>query len=161
MKKEGTPVTYVLLHNIRSVFNVGSMFRTADALGIDTIYLSGHTPTPLDRFNNKRKDFAKVALGAEESVTWKYFAEPYSLIDELKQGGVDVIAVEQGTHSVDYKSVRITKPTIFIFGNEVEGVEKALLDKADVIAEIPMAGTKESLNVSVSFGIALFRMLDR
>jgi len=137
------------------------MFRTSDALGISKIYLSGHTPTPLDRFGNKRKDVAKVALGAEDSVQWEYVEDPVPLVQKLKAEGVKVVAVEQDVRAVDYKTVKITEPTLFIFGNEVEGVSKELLDVSDVVAVIPMKGKKESLNVSVSFGVALYRMLDR
>ncbi len=152
--------TYILLHNIRSVHNVGSIFRTSDALGVSKIYLTGHTPTPLDRFGNKRKDFAKVALGAEDSVAWEYCADPLLLIDQLKKSDIEIVAVEQHAQSVDYKTVKVERPTLFIFGTEVTGIEKEILEKADVIAEIPMSGKKESLNISVSFGVAMFRMLD-
>lgn len=137
------------------------MFRTSDALGISKMYLTGHTPTPLDRFGNKRKDVAKVALGAEESVSWEYHEDPLPLIKELKEKGIKVISVEQHANAVDYKSVSVTEPTLFVFGNEVQGVSDELLKLSDTIAVIPMKGKKESLNVSVSFGIALYRMLDR
>jgi 23S rRNA (guanosine2251-2'-O)-methyltransferase len=157
MKKEA----YILLHDIRSVFNVGAIFRTSDALGINKIYLSGFSPTPLDRFGNKRQDFAKVSLGAEDTVAWEAIKDPLILIDTLKKEGVEIIAVEQNPRSVDYKKVETELPTLFIFGREVEGIEDALLAKADVIAEIPMIGKKESLNVAVSAGIVLFRLLDQ
>lgn len=155
-----TPV-FILLHNIRSVHNVGSMFRTSDALGISKIYLTGHTPTPVDRFGNKRKDVAKVALGAEESVPWEYQEDPVLLVQELKKKGIKILAVEQDERAVDYKTVKVQEPTLFIFGNEVNGVTEELLSLSDTIAAIPMSGKKESLNVSVSFGIALFGMLNR
>lgn len=157
MKKE----IYVLLHDIRSVHNVGSMFRTSDALGVHKIYLTGYTPTPLDRFGNKRKDIAKVALGAEESVSWEYIEDPIGLIAQLKQKGVRVVSVEQDDRSVDYKEIKIEEPTLFVFGNEVQGVEKSVLELSDMVAEIPMRGKKESLNVSVSFGVVLFRIFDK
>ena len=156
MKREA----YILLHDIRSVFNVGAIFRTADALGITKIFLSGYSPTPLDRFGNKRQDFAKVSLGAEDSVAWESIPDPLVLIDTLKKDGVEIVAVEQNSRSVDYKNVEVEVPTLFIFGREVEGIEEQLLAKADVIAEIAMHGKKESLNVAVAAGIVLFRLLD-
>lgn len=156
MKKE----TYILLHDIRSVFNVGAIFRTADALGITKIYLSGFSPTPVDRLGNVRKDFAKVSLGAEKTVAWEYVADPFLLIDGLKNKGMQIIAIEQASNSVDYKKVEIKTPTLFIFGREVEGIEERILEKADIIAEIPMMGKKESLNIAVSAGVVLFRWLD-
>ena len=150
---------YIILHNIRSVYNVGSTFRTADALGIKKIFLTGYTPTPLDRFGHPRKDLAKVALGAEKSVPWEQYKNPATLIDHLKGEGVECIAIEQSKKSVDYTKVRVRYPVAFLFGNEVRGVSSTLLSKMDIVAEIPMRGKKESLNVSVSLGVALFRML--
>lgn len=152
---------YVLLHDIRSVHNVGSIFRTSDALGIKKIYLTGHTPTPLDRFGNKRSDVAKVALGAESTIPWEYEPLPLPIIEKLKEEKVSIISVEQHPNAIDYKKVELSGPALFIFGNEVEGVSEDLLTASDVIAEIPMNGKKESLNVSVAFGVALFRMLDK
>ena len=154
-------IAYIILHNIRSVYNVGSAFRTADALGVEKIFLTGYTPTPLDRFGQPRKDLAKVALGAEKTLVWEYVKSPATLIERLKREGVQCIAVEQSPQSVDYKKAKVQYPVAFLFGNEVSGVSKSLLSRMDVIAEIPMSGKKESLNVSVSLGVALFRMLDR
>lgn len=150
----------VLLHDIRSVYNVGSMFRTSDAVGVSKIYLSGTSPTPLDRFGNKRKDLAKVALGAEDYVPWEQIEDPLVLIKKLRKEGYKIIAVEQSSEAVDYKEIKIDGPTLFVFGNEVDGVVKDILKEADIITEIPMRGDKESLNVSVSFGIAMFRILN-
>lgn len=151
----------VLLHNIRSVHNVGSIFRTTDALGVNTVYLSGYTPAPKDRFGRWRGDVAKVALGAEKNVVWKQIKSPKKLLNEFKKKGTKIIALEQSKNSVDYKKVKITGDTIFIFGNEVTGVEKNILSLCDTVAEIPMAGKKESLNVSVAFGVAMFRILKK
>jgi tRNA G18 (ribose-2'-O)-methylase SpoU len=153
------PQTYLLLDNIRSVHNVGSIFRTAETLGINKIYCVGTTPTPLDRFGKKRKDFAKVALGAEELVVWEYVEDPIILVKRLKKEGFEIIAIEQNKESVDYKDVRLKDKSLVILGNEVEGVSESLLRLADIIAEIPLRGKKESLNVAVVAGIALFRML--
>lgn len=149
-----------MLHDIRSVHNVGSIFRTSDALGISRIYLSGFTPLPTDRFGKDRRDVAKVSLGAEKSVAWEATTDPVKLIKDLKKKKFQIISIEQSNNSVDYKKVKIKKPTLFILGSEVEGISKEILSLSDVVAEIPMKGKKESLNVSVSFGVALFRMLE-
>jgi tRNA G18 (ribose-2'-O)-methylase SpoU len=151
----------ILLHNIRSVYNVGAIFRTADALGVSKIYLSGYTPTPLDRFGIMRKDFAKSALGAEKTMSWEYSKSPLKVINKLKDEKFKVIAVEQDKKSVDYKKAKIGSKNLIILGNEVSGVSKNLLLLSDVIVEIPMRGKKESLNVSVSAGIVLFRLFDK
>ena len=155
----------LILHNIRSVENVGAMFRTADAVGIDKIYLTGYTPTPLDRFGRKRKDLAKSALGAEEFVKWAYKKLVSPVIAKLKREGYKIIAIEQAKNSVDYRKVSAqggpafgSKKLAFIVGTEVTGIPKDVLKKCDIIAEIPMYGQKESLNVSVALGIALFRI---
>ncbi len=151
--------TAVLLHNIRSAHNVGSIFRTADAAGVAKIYLTGYTPTPLDRFGRTQKDIAKTALGAEQSVAWERYATPGTLVRRLKKGGWRIIGVEQDTRAVDYRSLTVDSPTLFIFGNEVRGISASLREKCDVIVEIPMRGKKESLNVSVAAGIVLFQAL--
>ncbi len=149
----------LILHNIRSVENVGAMFRTADAAGIDKIYLSGYSPAPLDRFGRKRSDIAKSALGSEEYVAWEYKKTISPILKKLKKEGFYFIAIEQDRKSVDYKKVKIKNKNAFIVGTEVTGIPKSILNKCDVIAEIPMRGKKESLNVSVSLGVALFRIL--
>lgn len=150
---------FVLLHGIRSVHNVGSMWRTANGAGVNKIFLSGYTPLPIDRFGRERKDFAKVALNSQKSVAWEYADNPISLVKRLKKEGVCIVAIEQAKNSVDYKKVKIKKPVLFLVGNEVDGIPQNLLNLANVIAEIPMKGDKESLNVSVAFGVALFRVL--
>ncbi len=144
----------VILDNIRSVYNVGSIFRTADALGVDTLYLCGTTPAPLDRFHRARKDLAKVALGAEKNITWEYAKNTLAILKKLKKEGFEIIAVEQDGKSVDFRKVKAKNKTAIILGNEVNGISKKILQCADTIAEMPMAGKKESLNVSVAFGIA-------
>jgi tRNA G18 (ribose-2'-O)-methylase SpoU len=151
----------LLLHDIRSVYNVGAIFRTADAIGVSKIYLSGHTPTPVDRFNIPRQDFAKSALGSEKTVAWEYAKTPTKFLKKLTAEKFQIIAVEQNDKSVDYKKVKIANKCLVIFGNEIAGVSKVLLKNVDVVAEIPMRGMKESLNVSVSAGIVLFRWFDR
>lgn len=151
--------TIIVLDNIRSVHNVGSIFRTADAAGVDEIYLCGYTPQPIDRFGRKRTDLAKVSLGAEKTVKWKHFENTTDALKELKENNFTVVAIEQAENSVDYKKVKASDKTAFVFGNEPSGISKDVLDKCDIIAEISMRGEKESLNVSVSAGIALFRIL--
>lgn len=159
----------VILDNIRSVHNVGSIFRTSDALGVDKIYLCGCTPTPTDRFGRARQDLAKVALGAEKDIAWKYCKNTKDIIKKLKTSrhgsgkgkGFQIIAVEQDKKSIDYKKIKVPRlpsgqlkyPVAIVMGNEVGGIDKKTLALCDVIAEIPMVGNKESLNVSVSFGI--------
>jgi len=154
----------LVLDNIRSVHNVGSIFRTAETLGISKIFCVDTTPTPHDRFGNKRPDFAKVALGAEDAIPWEHVPDGVSLLNKFKKAGAKIVALEQSPQSIDYKQVTIgsfsKNKIVIILGNEVEGVSKPLLDLVDVIAEIPLHGSKESLNVSVSAGIFLYRLLD-
>lgn len=151
----------VVLDNIRSVYNVGSIFRTSDALGINKIFLCGCTPTPKDRFGRDRKDLAKVALGAEKNIEWEYRENTVSLLEELKKQKKYIIAIEQDKKSVDYKKIKIKYPIVIVMGPEVEGMNREVLDECSVIAEIPMVGNKESLNVSVAFGIAGYGILDK
>ncbi|HYF10070.1 MAG TPA: TrmH family RNA methyltransferase [Candidatus Paceibacterota bacterium] len=157
MKK--TPITeaVVVLEDIRSAENVGSIFRTADACGVSRIYLSGYTPTPLDRFGRASK-VGKSALGAERSVSWEK-GEISSVLKKLKVEGFFIVAAEQSPRAVDYKDIPKRKKMAFIFGNEVSGVSKEALKRADMIAEIAMLGEKESLNVSVAAGMILSRVL--
>ncbi|MFA6432845.1 MAG: TrmH family RNA methyltransferase [Candidatus Paceibacterota bacterium] len=150
----------LLLDNIRSVHNVGSIFRTAETIGISRIYCLGTTPVPVDRFGRKRGDFAKVALGAEDIVPWEHTRVSTALIRRLKEDDFEIVALEQTASSVDYKRVRRHRKMLIVVGNEVDGVSKNLLEVSDVVAEIPMSGKKESLNVSVATGIFLFRLMD-
>jgi tRNA G18 (ribose-2'-O)-methylase SpoU len=150
----------LLLDNIRSTHNVGSIFRTAETLGISKIYCGGTTPTPIDRFGRKRADIAKVSLGGEDMIPWEHTDHAAGLVAELANKGFQIISIEQDEKSVDYKKVKVKDTALIIVGNEVGGVSKELLDLSDVIAEIPLQGKKESLNVSVAAGVALFRLLD-
>jgi tRNA G18 (ribose-2'-O)-methylase SpoU len=150
----------LILHNIRSVENVGAMFRTADAAGINKIYLTGYTPAPLDRFGRIRKALAKSALGAEKFVQWESKKSLPALMRSLRRENFFIIGIEQDKKSIDYRKVQLKKKNAFIVGSEVLGMSQNVLKKCDIIAEIPMHGKKESLNVSVALGIALFRMLD-
>ncbi|HWO07705.1 MAG TPA: RNA methyltransferase [Candidatus Paceibacterota bacterium] len=151
----------VLLHNVRSAHNVGSIFRTADAAGVTGVYLSGYTPRPIDRFGRIQKDIAKTALGAERSVAWEYATSPHAHLKKMRAQGFQIIGVEQDHRSRDYRSFRATKPALFIFGNEVRGLSHALRDECDMLLEIPMRGSKESLNVAVAAGIVLFNTRTR
>ena len=127
---------------MRSVQNVGAMFRTADAAGINKIYLTGYTPTPLDRFGRKRGDLAKSALGAEEFVSWEQKKNILPLLVKFKKENFLIIGIEQDKKSVDYKKVKLGKKSVFIVGAEVTGIPKNVLEKCNIIAEIPMRGKK-------------------
>ena len=151
--------SFLILHNIRSTYNVGSIFRTAEAAGVSKIYLTGYTPLPVDRFGRKRKDIAKVALGAEEMVPFEHIMSPSVLIKRLKKEGVMVICVEQAPQAVDYRKLSFTYPAAYLFGNEVSGISKKLRGHCDIISHIPLYGAKESLNVSVAVGVVLFGTL--
>lgn len=154
----------IVLDNIRSLFNVGSIFRTADAVGVEKIYLCGITPTPEDRFGRIRPQLAKVSLGAEKTVEWEYNKSTANVLCDLKKQKYKIFAVEQDKKAIPYYKLKPfdlaqgknKNKNVFIFGNEVEGIPKNILKKADKILEIPMAGKKESLNVSVSAGIVMF-----
>ena len=152
----------VILHNIRSLHNVGSIFRTADATGVTRIYLCGITPAPLDKFGRLRPQLAKVSLGAEKSVVWSKTSGTSKLIDKLKADGFKIFAVEQSKKSTPYYRLRATntkRKFALILGNEVKGLPPSILKRADKILEIPMRGEKESLNVAVAFGIVAFGLL--
>jgi 23S rRNA (guanosine2251-2'-O)-methyltransferase len=151
---------YLILHNIRSVHNVGSIFRTADGAGVTKIFLTGVTPAPIDRFNQIRKDFIKVALGAEQTVGWEKTGSIEKIITELKNRGIQIIVLEQNSKAIDYKNVESAADFALILGSEVGGLSQEILDQSDIICQIPMHGQKESLNVGVAAGIALFRILD-
>ena len=153
---------YVILHNIRSLYNVGSIFRTADARGVKKIYLTGYTPAPTDRFGKIRTEIHKTALGAEKTIEWQKYKDIGKLIAKLKAYGsrasivAFIVGVEQSLKSINYEKFKPRYPLVLIFGNEVRGLSKQILKKCDQIIEIPMHGKKESLNVSVTAGIILF-----
>ena len=160
----------VLLHDIRSTHNVGSIFRTADAAGVWRVYLTGYTPTPTVRFGRARKDITKTALGAEKFLPWEHQVSPARLISKLKKEGWKVVGVEQDARARDYRTFKVKGKTVLVFGNEVTGISKDVRKRCDSLIEIPMQGAmvrqahhprhsgrgKESLNVSVAAGIILF-----
>ncbi|MDP1706779.1 MAG: TrmH family RNA methyltransferase [bacterium] len=150
-----------VLHNIRSLHNVGSMFRTADGVGVSKIYLTGYTPAPTDVFGKTRPEIAKTALGAEKTVAWEQKKDISRLIADLKKQGFLILALEQAKNSISYDKLKLKKGTkaALIVGNEVRGVASGILKKCDKILEIPMRGQKESLNVSTSFGIAVYQLV--
>lgn len=167
----------LILHNIRSAHNVGAIFRTADGAGVAKIWLTGYTPSPVDQFKRPNNEIKKTALGAEETVAWEKREDILELIITLKKSGINPVrgrgslralaasngvkiwALEQADNSVDYRKAKLTGSTALIIGNEVEGISQEILDQCDQILEIPMRGQKESLNVAVATGIAIYRLL--
>lgn len=148
----------VVLQNIRSLHNVGSIFRTADAAGVSKLYLCGITPSPVNILGTLEPKLTKSSLGAEKHVQWEKQRSPATVIKKLKKEGYKIYAVEQDKKSIAYTKIRPSKNerVALIMGNEVKGLPKTLLALADKIIEIPMHGKKESLNVSVAFGIVVF-----
>ncbi|MCH8556373.1 MAG: TrmH family RNA methyltransferase [Balneolia bacterium] len=147
----------VWLHNIRSMHNVGSAFRSCDALGAGELVLTGYTPQP------PRPEISKTALGADESVVWKTPPNPIDEIKRLKTEGYRLIGIEQTKNSllIDHLEVKPNDKIILFFGNEVTGLDDELLPLMENCYEIPQYGQKHSLNVSVSIGITLYHILDR
>ena len=144
----------VICDSIRSLHNVGSVFRAADGAGIDKIYLCGITGKP-DTEKHKRQ-ISKVALGAQKSVEWEYVKQSWRLVEKLKKEGYKIISLEQTPQSINYTKFKPKFPLALIIGNEGKGVKKSILDRSDKVIEIPMRGVKESLNVSVAFGIVAY-----
>ena len=142
-----------LLDNVRSLYNVGSMFRTADGTLLEGMYLTGYTPRP------PRKEIDKTALGATHSVPWEYFANPIDAITRAKERGAAICILEQTTNSRRYHEVRREEfPICLVVGNELTGVSDAILAEADFAIDIPMFGIKHSLNAAVAFGVAVFEL---
>ncbi len=150
---------YLLLHNIRSTHNVGAIFRTADAVKVSKIFISGYTPAPIDRFGRVRQDISKTSLGAEKTVAWESIENIKYLIKKLKKEGFQIVGLEQDKKSIDYRKISKKEKMLIILGTEVSGIEKEILDLCDEIIEIPMLGEKESLNVSVATGIVLYQLI--
>ncbi|MEZ4210095.1 MAG: RNA methyltransferase [Patescibacteria group bacterium] len=142
----------VIAHNIRSLHNVGAIFRTSEGAGVNKIYLTGYTGIP------PRKEISKVALGSEERIPWEQSKNISHLITKLKSEGYQLVSLEQDPRSTDYKAFKPNPKTALLIGNEVRGVSKQLRDKSDSIIELPMHGKRKSLNVSVAFGIAIYEL---
>ena len=145
----------ILVENVRSVYNVGSIFRTADGFGAEKIFLTGFTPIP------PRKDLSKTALGADESVEWEYDKSSISIAQKMKQKGYRLLLIEQTFDSQSIYDFDIQFPICFIVGNEVSGVSEELSELADFKADIPMHGIKQSLNVSVACGVIGYELARR
>ena len=156
-KQPQQPKLTVIVDDVRSIFNVGAIFRTADAAGVGMIWLTGYTPGP-DTHADKMK---KTSLGADAFVPWARARRVGDVVRRLRADGVSVVALEQSRTSVDYRDVKPIFPLAVIIGNEVKGVSEHTSHNVDSVIEIPMRGTKESLNVAVALGIALFELTRR
>jgi tRNA G18 (ribose-2'-O)-methylase SpoU len=157
-------ILYIIAYNIRSAYNVGSIFRTADGAGVKKIYLTGYTASPynssFDHFPKKvHKMIAKTALGAEENVFWEKTKDIFLLIKKLKKNKTHIYALEKMKKSIDLKEADIKFPAALILGNEVDGVDEEVSRLCESIISIPMRGKKESLNVAVAAGIAIYEIL--
>lgn len=159
-------VDCVIIHSIRSAHNVGSILRTCDGLGVTKVYIGGVSPYPKVPYDQRlphiiekqTKDIHKTALGSETMVEIHTYDDISSLITELKVRGLLVVALEQSSKSIDLSELTSIKPIALLLGNEVEGIDKSLLDDCDEIVVIKMSGQKESFNVSVATGIALYAL---
>ncbi|MCX6149118.1 MAG: RNA methyltransferase [Ignavibacteriales bacterium] len=144
---------YVLLDNIRSNYNVGSIFRTSDGVMIEKLFLCGYTPHP------PKKEILKTALGSTESVSWEYVKDPKEVILKLKDERIKICALELTSKSVPYFNIKASVfPICLLVGNEITGVSQNLLDLCDFSIEIPQYGIKQSLNVAVAYGVAIFEL---
>lgn len=146
---------YIIAHNIRSLYNIGTMFRTADALGVDKLFLTGYSGYP------PRKEISKVALGAEESVEWKHYSSLSYLLKKLKKEKVNIVALETGKYSIDYLKFKPKFPLVLIVGNEVKGLSSSILKNVDQKIYLPMNGIKESLNVGVAMAVAGYHIISK
>ena len=154
LEKENRFPVYCLLDNVRSLYNVGSIFRTADGARIAKLFLCGYTPYP------PRKEIGKTALGATKSVPWEYHKDALPLLNHLKSEGVRICLLEHTDKSIPYFELPIDSfPICLIVGNEITGVSKEIIAEADLSVEIPMYGMKQSLNAAVAFGIAVFEFV--
>lgn len=139
----------LLAHNVRSLWNVGSFFRTCDAFAVEKIYLTGYTGHP------PRKEITKTAIGAEEFVPWEHHADPIPIIQSLQKDGWHIIALEQTADAIPLESLPLPTNILLIVGHELTGVPSEILSHCSAVVHIPMLGKKESLNVAVAAGIAL------
>ena len=153
-EKNRFPVS-VIIENVRSLYNVGSIFRTSDGAGIEKLYICGYTACP------PRKEIEKTALGSTESVPWEWRARACDAIAELKSRGYAIVALEHTDISVSLTESLYQFPVCLVIGNEVEGVSQETLERCDMAVEIPMHGIKQSLNVAVAYGIAVHSIVER
>lgn len=145
----------MILENIRSAYNVGAIFRTADAAGVSKIYLVGYTPTPIDRFGRVQSEINKTSLGASKEIEWEQVSDIAAVKEKLSTN-MQLVAVELHAEAIPLPNFLVPAEVAYIVGNEIEGVSPAALQLADTIVAIPMLGQKESLNVSVAAGIILY-----
>lgn len=143
----------ILLDNVRSMYNVGSFFRTADAAGVERLLLSGITAYP------PKNAIRKTALGADERVPWEHACDPLPMARRLRENGFELAAVETSVHAVDLFDWQPAFPVCIVFGHEVEGIQPALLARCDTHVRIPMLGTKHSLNVATAGGVMVYELL--
>ena len=149
----GTLPVCVLLDNVRSMYNVGAFFRTADAAGVEKLYLCGITSHP------PKKAISKTALGAEERMAWEHCWEPANVLDGLRARGYEIAAIETSVHAVDLFDWRPRFPVCLIFGHEVEGIRAEVAERCDTHVRIPMLGVKHSLNVATAGGVVVYELL--
>jgi tRNA G18 (ribose-2'-O)-methylase SpoU len=149
---------HLVLLDLRSAHNVGALFRSADGAGFTKLWLVGYTPTPIDRFGRPQPAITKTALGAETTVAWEAVPDWGTVADRLATLGRPIVAVEQAPRALSYREYVPKQPTAFVVGNEVTGVPQSVLDQAAAILEIPLVGSKESLNVAVAGSIIMFAM---
>ncbi len=155
LKNKPRHEVYLILDNIRSVHNVGAMFRTADAVRVKKTYLCGITAHP------PRTDLEKTALRTIEHVPWEYVSSTKLIVKKLKTEGIFIVALEQTDESKDYNKFKYNKPIAIVVGNEVEGIEDEVLKLCDDAIEIPMHGTANSLNVTTAVGVILYKTIEK
>lgn len=155
IRQAGRFPVYVVLENIRSMYNVGAAFRTSDAACVEELILCGYTARP------PRKEIEKTALGATDTVPWSHFANGPEAVAYLKAKGVTVIALEHCEESEDIMEMECPFPIALVIGNEVEGITPQTIAECDRACEIPMFGTKQSLNAAVAYGIAVFQFVQK
>ena len=150
---------YLIIENVRSAYNVGAMFRTADGAGVAKIFLVGYTPTPIDRFGRVQSEISKTSLGASETIAWESADTSVAVIAKLQSEGFIAVAIEQSPTAISLKDFVVPEQVVYIMGSEVTGVTAETLDAVDQVVDIPMLGAKESLNVSVAAGIVMYHGL--
>ena len=153
LKNEQRFPIYCLVEDVRSLYNVGSIFRTSDAVKLSKLFLTGFTGFP------PRREIEKTALGSTESVPWQHYKNTSDAIHELKNNNIKLIALEHTSESIPYNQFEYEFPFCLLLGNEVEGLSEKTIEKIDYSVDIPMFGLKQSLNVSVAYGVVIFHVL--